>query len=482
MERLEALHWIGGEWMRGDGGTFDSVNPANGAALGQVCHGGEVEARAAIDAARQAFEGTAWADSPRLRASVLLEFTRRLEADAGPLTALLVAENGKVKRECAGEVDGAVSELQYYAGMARIMAGRLVETMPGVSSLITHEAAGVAAIIVPWNAPLILLIRSLAPAMAAGCTVVIKAAPQVALFMARVIGHLAAVTQLPKGAVNLVFEQGSGASEELVRSPEVNVVSYTGSTAVGKIIMTAAAPTLKRLSLELGGKAPCVVCSDADLTRAVSDILAAGTILSGQQCTAASRILVQRSRLAEFTERMQAQIAAFRVGPGDDVGNNMGSLIDLANRDRILQLVEKMAEDHDMVVRGGAVPGLEKQGAFVTPSLVRVDDPSDWIVQKEHFGPIMTLEVFDTDSDGVRLANATRFGLGASVWSADLARAQRIAKKIRAGTVWINTHNKLFAEVETGGYGESGFGRLHGLEGLNDFLETKHVYQDIGTL
>lgn len=482
MEHLEALHWIGGQWVRGDGGTFASVNPANGKELGRVCHGGEAEAKAAIDAARQAFESSVWSSSPRLRASVLLEFARRLEADAGPLATLLVAENGKAKRECAGEVDGAVSELQYYAGMARIMAGRLVETMPGVSSLISHEAAGVAAIIVPWNAPLILLIRSLAPAMAAGCSVVIKAPPQVALFMARVIEHLAAVAQMPQGVVNLVFEQGNGASEELVRSPEVNVISYTGSTAVGKIIMAAAAPTLKRLSLELGGKAPCVVCADADLARAVPEILAAGTILSGQQCTAATRILVERSRLAEFTERMQAQIAAFKVGPGDDVNNHMGSLIDMSNRERILQLVETMAADHEMIVRGGLVPGFEKQGAFVTPSLVRVDDPSDWVVQKEHFGPIMTLEVFDIDNDGARLANATRFGLGASVWSTDLARAQRIAKKIRAGTVWINTHNKLFAEVETGGYGESGFGRLHGLEGLNDFLETKHVYQDIGTL
>jgi betaine-aldehyde dehydrogenase len=482
MNEATARHWIRGEWVGGDNGTFPSINPANGKVLGQAAHGGAGEAKAAIDAARDAFENSAWASSPRLRAAVLLEFAQRLEADAAPLAALLTAENGKIKRECAGEVEGAVSELQYYAGMARILAGRIVEPMPGVTSLIMREAAGVVGIIVPWNAPLILLVRSLAPAMAAGCTVVVKAAPQVALFMARVMAHLAAVGRLPRGAVNMVIEQGNAASEEIVQSAEVDVVSYTGSTAVGKIIMAAAAPTLKRLSLELGGKAPCVVCADADLSRAVPDILAAGTILTGQQCTAATRILVERSRVDEFSERIKAQINAFKVGPGEDAASQMGALIDIQNRDRILGLIESMADSHKMIVKGAAVPGLDKNGAFVSPTVVAADDPSDPIVQNEHFGPIMTLEVFDSDSDAVRLANATRFGLGASVWSTDLARAQRIAKKIRAGTVWINAHNKLFAEAETGGYRQSGFGRLHGMEGLNDFLETKHVYQDIGTL
>lgn len=482
MSELMARHWIGGAWVEGDNGTFPSINPANGNLLGQVSHGGADEAKAAIGAAREAFENTPWALSPRLRAAVLLEFAQRLAADAAPLAALLTAENGKIKRECAGEVEGGVSELQYYAGMARMLSGRIVEAMPGVSSLITREAAGVAGIIVPWNAPLILLVRSLAPAMAAGCTVVIKAAPQVALFMARVMEHLAAVERLPRGAVNLVFEKGNAASEEIVRSEEVDVVSYTGSTAVGKMIMVAAAPTMKKLSLELGGKAPCVVCADADLSRAVPDILAAGTILTGQQCTAATRILVERSRVEEFSERIKARIDALKIGPGEDAGSEMGAMIDVQNRDRILGLIESMADSHKMIVRGAAPAGLDRNGAFVSPTVVAVDDPSDPIVQNEHFGPIMTLEVFDSDMDGVRLANATRFGLGASVWSSDLARAQRIAKKIRSGTVWINAHNKLLAEVETGGYRQSGLGRLHGVEGLNDFLETKHVYQDIGTL
>jgi betaine-aldehyde dehydrogenase len=479
---MVANHWIGGDWTPGTKGRFASINPANGEVLGEVAHGGKAEAEFAIVSARHAFEKSDWAALPRMRAAALLDLAARLEADAGPLATLLTAENGKLKRECTGEVDAAVSELRYYAGMARIIAGRLVDTAPGISSLLLREAAGVVGIIVPWNAPLILLVRSLAPALAAGCTVVVKAAPQTALFMARVAAHLAAVPQLGRGVVNLLFEEGSAAAEELVRSPDVDVISYTGSTAVGKIIMAAAAPSLKRLSLELGGKAPCVVCGDTDLSRTIPEILAAGTILSGQQCTAASRILVQRSCYGTFREQMKAAIAAFRVGPGDHPASQMGSLIDLANRDRILRLIEALADSHHLVVRGTTVAGVHTDGAFVSPTLVEVADSSDPVVQNEHFGPIMTLEVFDDDRDAVRLSNATRFGLGSSVWSSDLARAQRIARRIRAGTVWINAHNKLFAEAETGGYRDSGFGRLHGAEGMNDFLETKHIYQDIGQL
>ncbi|MEO8080467.1 MAG: aldehyde dehydrogenase family protein [Caldimonas sp.] len=482
-EDRTARHRIGGEWHDDAGsGRFESVAPATGELLGTAPRGGRDEAVAAIAAARRIFETTPWRDSPRVRAAALLDLAARLESDAGPLAALLNAENGKLLRECAGEVEGAVSELRYYAGLARLGAGRVIEPAPGVRSLITHEAAGVAAIIVPWNAPLVLFVRSLAPALAAGCTVVVKAAPQTALFMHRVAGHLAAVAALPGGAFNMVFEDGHAAAQEFVRSPRVDVLSYTGSTAVGKKIMVDAAPTLKRLSLELGGKAPCLVCDDADLAVAVPQILAAATILSGQQCTAATRILVQRCILDDVRQAMSAAMRAFRVGPGHLPTSDMGAVIDIANRDRILGLVDELAAEHRVVVRGAPVPGLAAGGAFVSPTLVEIDDPQSAAVQNEHFAPILTLEVFDSDRDGVALANATRFGLGASVWTRDHARAQRIAREIRAGTVWINAHNKLFAEAETGGYGESGFGRLHGLEGLRDFLETKHVYAEIGRL
>jgi acyl-CoA reductase-like NAD-dependent aldehyde dehydrogenase len=300
--------------------------------------------------------------------------------------------------------------------------------------------------------------------------------------MHRVAQRMAETEGLPPGTINIVHEAGSAVAQAFVASPGVDVLSYTGSTAVGKAIMAAAAPQLKRLSLELGGKAPCVVCEDADLGVAVREILAAGTILSGQQCTAASRVLVHRRLYADFLDAMASAMRTLRVGPGHLAENAMGSVIDLANRDRILRLIDELGERHRMVVRGAPVPGLPVHGAFVSPTLVEVDDPQTPAVQDEHFAPLMTLEVFDDDRGAVALANATRFGLGASVWSRDSARAQRIAREIRCGTVWINAHNKLFAEAEVGGYKESGFGRLHGAEGMHDFLEIKHVYQEIGSL
>ena len=479
--QLRAAHWIGGEWVA-DGPWFDSTNPGEGSLLGQAPAGGKIHAQAAISAALHTFEATPWQYSPRVRAQVLLAMAECLLADAPQLAMLLTLENGKLLRECAGEVEGAASELRYYAGMARSMAGRVLEPAPGVRSLITHEAAGVVAIIVPWNAPLILFARSLAPALAAGCTVVVKAAPQTALFMHRVAERLAETPGLPSGAINIVFETGHEVAQEYVASPDVPVISYTGSTAVGKSIMAAAAPQLKRLSLELGGKAPAVVCDDANLALAVPEILSAGTILSGQQCTAVSRVLVQRKVYDAFRDQMIAAMRNFRIGPGHATDSQMGAVIDVANRDRILALVDALGQQHRLLVRGARVDGLPANGAFVSPSLLEVDDAHCDAVQSEHFAPLLTLEVFDDDRSGVALANATRFGLGASVWTRGNARAQRIAQGIRCGTVWINAHNKLFAEAEVGGYKESGFGRLHGPGGLHDFQQTKHVYQEIGAL
>ena len=472
-----ADNYINGEWIA-DGGTAESTNPADGSVLGHYVPGTRALADQAVAVARQTFDETDWASSPRLRAAVLFEFADRLEAARDEIADLIVAENGKLRREALGETIGAISEARYYGGLARTILGRTIETAPGNFSMMNREAAGVAAIIVPWNAPVTLLVRSLGPALAAGCTSVIKPAPQTPLIHRRVMQCLHDCPSLPKGVVNSVNENGTEVGEALVASDDVDVISFTGSSATGKRIMAGAAPTLKRLSLELGGKAPAVVFDDADLDQAVRELTSGSLMMAGQICVAAARFLVHKSIEQEFTARMKAAFSAVRTGPGADPQSQMGSLIDLPNQKRVASIIEQAADEGELVLRGEPLG----QGAFMTPSLFRIDNLQSELVQEELFGPIVSIEGFEDEKEAVAKANATRYGLAASLFTRDLNRATRVSRAIRAGTVWLNCHGRLFAEGETGGYRHSGLGRLHGPEGLNDFLETKHVYFEAGAV
>ncbi|WP_028035089.1 aldehyde dehydrogenase family protein [Chelativorans sp. J32] len=476
-----ALNYLNGEWI-GSGPTAESVNPADGSVLGRYVPGSKALADQAAAIARETFERTAWAASPRLRAAVLYELADRLEAAKEELADLIVAENGKLRREALGEMMGSISETRYYAGLARTVLGRTLETAPGNFSMMNREPAGVAAIIVPWNAPVTLLIRSLGPALAAGCTVVIKPAPQTPLIHHRVMQCLHACPSLPKGVVNSVNENGIEVGAALVASDDIDVISFTGSSRTGKRIMAGAAPNLKRLSLELGGKAPAVVFDDADLDQACRELTNGALMMAGQICIAAARFLVQKSIEKEFTDRIRAAFSAVRVGPGRDPESGMGSLIDHDNRTRICRLIEQAGDEGELVLKGGVPDGPLSRGAFVTPSLFRIDDLHSELVQEELFGPIVSIETFEDELEAVTKANATKYGLAASVFSLDINRVMRVSRAIRAGTVWLNCHSRLFAEGETGGYRHSGLGRLHGVEGLNDFLETKHVYLEAGAV
>lgn len=476
MSRMARL-WIDGLPVHASGRRhFPSFDPARGTELGTVVDARIEDGQAAIAAARRAFDLGPWPRSPMLRAQLLLDFADRLERAGPEISGLLTAENGKLLRQSQLEVAIAVSELRYYAGLARNLFGRTIELAPGLHSLLQREAIGVAGIIVPWNAPVILLIRSLAPALAAGCTVVIKSAPQTALVSDAVLECLFGLPELPGGVCNALSESGSAVAELLVTSEDVDVISYTGSTAVGRRIITASAPTMKRLNLELGGSAPCVVFEDADIGAAVTGLVAAGVVMAGQQCVAANRLLVHERIAQAAAERFATALRTVRVGPGDEPASEMGPMIDHANRDRILQLADRAAASAELLVRPQVpdAPALA-QGAFVTPGLIRVIDRAAPFLREETFGPLLSIDTFRDDDEAVHLANATPYGLAASVWSGDLARCQRTAGRIRAGTVWLNSHGRLLPETETGGYKQSGLGRLHGVEGLNDFLQTKHT-------
>ncbi|MCY1164143.1 Phenylacetaldehyde dehydrogenase [compost metagenome] len=474
-----AKQLIDGRWLTHVSGgerIGQAINPATGDVAALFCDGTAAEAEAAVAAALRAFDNTAWKRSPRLRAEVLLDFAAKLDARKEEIADWLVTLNGKLRREALGEIGAGISELRYYAGLARNLFGRVLEVEPGCYSSLDREAAGVCAIILPWNAPVTLLVRSLAPALAAGCTVVIKPACQTAMVNNMVLECMTGDTRVPAGVINSVIESGADVSRYLCESPDIDVISFTGSSAVGKLIAQNTAPTLKRLSLELGGKAPAVVFADADMDKTVTGLVAGGMVMAGQQCTAITRVLVEDAAYDAVAQKLVAALKAVKVGPGNDPASQMGCLIDVRNRDRINALMDTAQATQRVLLRGNVPGGALARGAFIEPSLVEVQDLSSDFIQKELFGPLLVIERFSNEDEAVARANATRFGLAASVWSSDMKKSRRIAARLRSGTVWSNSHNRLFAEAETGGFRDSGYGRLHGAEGLNDFLQTKHFY------
>ncbi|WP_330455669.1 aldehyde dehydrogenase family protein [Streptomyces sp. NBC_00820] len=470
-----ARNHIDGLWT--DSATIGrSTDPATGEVLGTFADGGAAEARASIDAARRAFETGDWARDRDLRARALFEMSDRMAARRDELVALLSRENGKIPAEAALEVDLTISKIRYYGALALTESGRASEVKPGLYSMTLRQPVGVAGVIAPWNSPVILSVRSFAPALAAGATVALKLPAQTALTNSMLFEIVAAVKSLPKGVFNAFTESGSAGARLIVADPEVDVVSYTGSTHVGRTIMAGASPTLKGMSLELGGKTPMIVFDDADLDAAVPVLTKAITTFTGQFCMAGSRVLVQRGIADTLRTRLSAALEAVRVGPGSDPSSEMGPLIDQANADRVDNEIADAAEYAKILVRGGRITdGPLARGAFVRPALIEVDDVDRPIVQEEMFGPVATFEIFDTETDAITRANATEFGLAAAIWTRDADRPLRVGRELDAGTVWTNTWAVVVDQMEEGGFKQSGVGRLNGERALEEFQEIKHI-------
>jgi betaine-aldehyde dehydrogenase len=475
-----AQHWIDGEWVDG-GERAQSINPANGEPIGSYTEAGEAQAQCAIAAALRAFRETPWRGDRRLRARALNEMADRFEARTDDLIRVLCLENGKVEAEARFEVTMVPSKLRFYSALALTDFGRAMETSPGRYTTTLREPAGVAGIIAPWNSPVVLFIRSLAPALAAGCTVVGKLPGFTAQTNARMCEVFSEVKTLPKGVINVFSEVHSAAARVLIDSPDVPVISLTGSSATGRAIMAAGAKHLKRFGGELGGKTPFILFEDADLDKALPKIEKALTVFAGQFCMTGSRLLVHRPILDTVCKRLGARLEAVKVGPASDPTSDMGPMINVANVQRVDRLVDAaIAAGAKVIVRGGQVKdGPLAKGAFYRPTLLEIHDHSLPVAQNEVFGPVLVMQAFDTEAEAIMLANDSEYGLAASVWSTDVDRPLRIARQIQAGTVWINNWAVVYDETEEGGYKQSGLGRLNGVSALDDFVEYRTIIHEV---
>src|SRR5262245_39361594 len=477
-----ALHWIGGRWL--DSGEHqESINPATGEVIGSYAMGGRKEAELAVNAALRAFRETDWKDNRSLRARVLNAMAARFEARAEDLARLLATEVGKILPHARFEVGTVPFNLRFSAALALTDYGRAAEVDEDSLSIVIRQPVGVAGIFAPWNAPIALGIRSLAPALAAGCTAAVILPEQSAQVNALISEVISDTDGLPPGVVNILTSGREGITY-LVETPDVPVISFTGSTEIGRAISAAGAARLKRFGLELGGKTPMVIFEDADLDATVAKVTAGLTVFAGQFCMTGSRAIVQRRIADRFRTALAERLKQVRVGPASDPRSEMGPLINKPNVERVNKMVEDAgAAGAKIIVRGGPVTeGPLAKGAFYRPTLLEVTDPRLPIVQQEVFGPVLTMQVFGTEAEAVALANDSDYGLCASVWSRDVDRPLRVARALQAGTVWINDWATIHDEFEEGGFKQSGRGRLRGQAGLDDFLECKHIAFKPGTI
>ena len=456
------------------GGYLERENPATEEPLALVAAGGAKDVEAAVRAAERAF--AAWsATAPSARAGYLLRIAEKLREKGEEIALLNTRETGKPVRESlAVEIGGSVRTLEYYSGAHTRLNGETIRVNENQLSLTMREPVGVAGQIIPWNFPLLLSFWKIAPALVAGCTMVLKPSELTSCAMVEA-AKLCSEAGLPDGVLNVVPGKGTEAGAALVGHPAVAKVAFTGSTEVGKTVMATAAKTVKRVSLELGGKAPCVVFADADVEAAVEACLRGGFFNQGENCTAVTRLLLHEDVYDSFLSSYLERVSKIRIGDPEDPRTEFGAVISREHYEKVLGCVERGVSEGAAVAAGGKRPPGPDKGYFIAPTVMENVAPGSALAREEIFGPVVCVVAFRTEEEAVSMANDTEYGLAGGIWTRDIDRALRVAGAVRAGYLWVNTYGGIIPETPYGGFKQSGMGKELGGEGIDNYLETKCV-------